>query len=312
MSEYGMPYMGSKSKIAASIALNFPKATHFYDLFGGGGAITHYMALHKQRNYKHFHYNEIKSDVTNLFCEAISGKYSYKTFKPPWVSREDFFKNKDTDAYVRCLWSFGNNQKTYLFSKDIEPYKRSMHMAIVFDTFDNLSSQVLRLDKWPHNIDSITKKRLYLKHLIEHYRKTNTLPKILHQYLDSKRLQQLRRLQELQQLEQLERLQRLQQLQQLPMLSMTSLSYEQVPIESDSVVYCDIPYKDTENYINTFDNKAFHDWAACQPFPVFISEYEIKDARFECVYTVEKRSLLSADKCVGNKLEKLYWNKVTL
>jgi site-specific DNA-adenine methylase len=35
-SNYGIPYMGSKSDIVASIALNLPPAENFYDLFGGG------------------------------------------------------------------------------------------------------------------------------------------------------------------------------------------------------------------------------------------------------------------------------------
>lgn len=36
--KYGMPYKGSKNKIAEWIIDQLPKAKHFYDLFGGGGA----------------------------------------------------------------------------------------------------------------------------------------------------------------------------------------------------------------------------------------------------------------------------------
>ena len=39
----GMPYMGNKRKLAkrivAKIRRDNPEAEHFYDLFGGGGAI---------------------------------------------------------------------------------------------------------------------------------------------------------------------------------------------------------------------------------------------------------------------------------
>ena len=35
---YGIPYKGSKNKIAESIIAQLPSAKHFYDLFGGGGA----------------------------------------------------------------------------------------------------------------------------------------------------------------------------------------------------------------------------------------------------------------------------------
>ena len=34
---YGMPYKGSKSRIAEEIISRMPRAKHFYDVFGGGG-----------------------------------------------------------------------------------------------------------------------------------------------------------------------------------------------------------------------------------------------------------------------------------
>ena len=34
--QYGLPYKGSKSKIAAKIFECFPDAENFYDLFAGG------------------------------------------------------------------------------------------------------------------------------------------------------------------------------------------------------------------------------------------------------------------------------------
>lgn len=34
---FGMPYQGSKNKLAKDIIEQMPPAEHFYDLFGGGG-----------------------------------------------------------------------------------------------------------------------------------------------------------------------------------------------------------------------------------------------------------------------------------
>ena len=193
MSNYGIPYMGSKDKIVASIAMNFPKAEHFYDLFGGGFSVTHYMLVNKSKNYSHFHYNEIKSDIVDLVKKSINGDFNYNKFKPEWISRDQFFKRLD-DPYVRICWTFGNNQKTYMFSPKIEPYKKSMHMAVVFDEFDDLSKEVLGFDVWPKNVKTIYQKRLYLRQKIEWYRVKNKLPKVLHQFLPSKQLERLQQL----------------------------------------------------------------------------------------------------------------------
>ena len=50
--KYGLPYKGSKNKIAGKIFDLFPQADNFYDLFCGGGALTHYALL--QKKFKHF------------------------------------------------------------------------------------------------------------------------------------------------------------------------------------------------------------------------------------------------------------------
>jgi len=321
MSEYGIPYMGSKAIIAPSICMMLPKATHFYDLFGGGFSMTHCMLKRFSHKYSYFHYNEIKSDVVDLVKRAINGEFNYSVFKPEWVSREDFFANKDSDAYIRCLWSFGNNQRTYLFG-DIEEYKKSMHQAVVFNEFDELAEQTLCFNKWPLIAQSVTQKRIYLRQKLEHYRVTK-IPDFLHKYLSQselsqlqsidnlRKLQQLERLERLQQLEQLlqlEQLQQLEQFQQLERLSFYAKSYDEINILPNSVVYCDIPYEGTSDY-GKFDRKKFLDWSASRKFPVYVSEYNIIDDRFKQVYSIDKRSMLKGGlKGDRNKSEKLYWN----
>lgn len=337
MGKYGMPYQGSKSSICDKLLNQLPKAENFYDLFGGGGAVSHAAAL--SGKYKNVFYNEIDSKITRLFRDAIAGKYSYEDFKPEWVSREEFHNRKTTDGYVALCWSFSNDQQTYLFSESIEPYKKSMHQAIVFEEFDELSSQVLGFDKW--GTECIKERRLFLRKKIEQYRKTR-IPEVLYPFLNKNQLgqleqiQQLRRLQQLQQLESLERLQqlellreigqlerlhrlqqlesleRLRQLQQLKGCTVTTNSedYRNIPILPNSVVYCDIPYKDTRGYSTPFDRRAFLDWAANAPFPVYISEYQLEDPFLE-MFITEKR-VLKCGSIEGKEKanEKLYWNMV--
>ena len=120
---YGLPYMGSKNRLAKEIVEFLPPCGTLVDLFAGGCAITHAaMLAGKWSNY-------IANDITDapkLFNAAIRGDYANET---RWISRDDFARMKDTDAYVRTCWSFGNNQKSYLYAKEIEPWKKALHHA---------------------------------------------------------------------------------------------------------------------------------------------------------------------------------------
>ena len=283
---YGIPYQGSKTKIIDKIARFFPNADHFYDLFGGGFSVTHYMLENRRKSFKHFHYNEIRPGLCELIKDAIDGKYNYDVFKPEWISRERFMEEKESNAYIKIIWSFGNDGRSYIFGKDIENQKRSMHQAVVFDEFDDFMMDTFKMDKWPNKL-SIQGKRLYLK-------------RVINQRVGLERLEQLERLERLEQLEQLEQLQQ-------PLL--TNLDYRQVLIEPNSVIYCDIPYQGTRDYGNTFSHKEFFDWAASQQRPLFISEYNVSDDRFYLLKEFKHRTTFSSG---GNNpvVEKLYGNKI--
>lgn len=125
--KYGLPYKGSKNKLAERIVSLLPKRTHLIDLFCGGCAVSHAALL--RNKYEHIHINDINWMCPTLFIDALNGKYQNET---RWISREDFFRMKDTDPYVAVVWSFGNNLRDYLYSKEIEPLKKAIHYAIFF------------------------------------------------------------------------------------------------------------------------------------------------------------------------------------
>lgn len=281
---WGIPYQGSKTKLVERIAKWFPNADHFYDLFGGGFSVSHYMLKMRSHSFKHFHYNELRPGMCELIRDAIDGKYNYDKFKPEWISRERFMIEKDQNPYIKIIWSFGNNGRGYLFGKEIENQKRSMHQAIVFDEFDSFMHNEIGLERWPNHL-TVDGKRLLIRRIV-------------------KKRKYLR----LQQLEQLERLQQLQQLEQLEQLQMTNLSYEKVNIEKNSVIYCDIPYKGTADYGNTFSHTKFFDWADSQENPVFISEYKIDDNRLFLLKEFSHRTTFS-NGLNSKVIERLYGNK---
>lgn len=128
MKRYGLPYMGSKNKIAKKIIDLFPKATNFYDLFCGGCAITH-CAMDNEK-FKNYIINDIQKGVPKLFINSINGKYKNEK---RWISREDFYKLKDSDEYIALVWSFGNKGESYLYTKEIEPWKKAYHYACFGD-----------------------------------------------------------------------------------------------------------------------------------------------------------------------------------
>ena len=123
---YGTPYKGSKNAICDRLAEAIPwkGISNFYDLFAGGCAMTHKMLL--GGHYAHCHANDMDGQGLRLFMNAASGKYRDEK---RWISREDFALLKGRDPYMACCWSFGNNQKNYLYSREMEPWKKALHHA---------------------------------------------------------------------------------------------------------------------------------------------------------------------------------------
>ena len=125
--------MGSKQKIADTIIAEIPKRKNFYDLFCGGCSITHAALLADK--WENYFANDIDPLMPQLFLASINGKYKNEK---RWISRDDFIKMKDSDGYVKTCWSFGNNGKNYLYSREIEPWKKALHYARVLNDFSLL------------------------------------------------------------------------------------------------------------------------------------------------------------------------------
>lgn len=122
---YGLPYKGSKNSIAKWVISNLPASHTFVDLFAGGCAVTHAAIL--SGKFGRFIANDI-TEYPQVFRDAIDGKYRNEC---RWISREDFFRLKDDDPYVRLCWSFGTGMQTYLYAPEVERFKKHMH-AIFF------------------------------------------------------------------------------------------------------------------------------------------------------------------------------------
>lgn len=210
---------------------------------------------------------------------AFNGEFKNET---RWISRDDFFKLKDTDYYVACCFSFGNNFKCYAYSKGIEQFKKAMHYSVVFND-NSLLSEFVNIDNLNYTSDNKQDRMIYLR-------------KYLCSFTDFKdkgiKLQNLER-----RLQSFERLQRLNELnnEQKDSIKFYSDDYQNIPLtDKDAVIYCDIPYANTKKYKHSFDYERFYLWAERQEIPIYISEYEMPKDRFVCVAEKEKKCKLSA------------------
>ena len=160
MAKYGIPYQGSKSNIADSIITFLPKGERFVDLFGGGFAMSE--CAMRSGKYKSFLYNELNPLLPELIKKAINGDFNYDKFKPEFVSREEFNEKKGKDGYIKYIWSFSNGGKNYLFSKELEPQKKSLHNFVVFGIKDDfIKTHFDDIDKYVKG-DDIYKRRILL------------------------------------------------------------------------------------------------------------------------------------------------------
>lgn len=285
-----IPYMGNKRKLATRIIntiidLKGHEFNNFYDLFGGGGSMS-IAALNLWG--VNVHYNELNKAIYNLMKHIKEGgEIPYK-----WVTREEFFEciKGDTwwDGLVQSCWSFGNKQSSYLYGKDIEDIKYLAHKVCVDKDKKALKELELltgfeiklNLNKNPQDV------RLQLKNIIEQNKSEI-------------------RLQHLEMLNLIEHLQRLQHLQHL---QISNLSYKDVEIKENSIIYCDPPYKGTGEYKEGgFNHDEFYNWALNNKTPVFISEYDMPK-EFQLVESFKHKSTLSATNNNKFVIENLYWN----
>lgn len=330
---YGLPYKGSKNRIAKKILDVLPAAPVLYDVFCGGCAITHAALL--SGKYSRVVANDINGMIPHAFETAITGGFRNED---RWISRDDFQRLYKTDPYVAICFSFGNNLHEYCYARDLEPYKRALHYAIFWkdtgpwrelcpETADALKRAVeseqdrhkrrisagraivtaLKAGLMNGTIDpAVMDKPIYKKIRKEKKPGLRLQPaesverlKSLETLENDERLQRLERLESLERFERLknletlqtdESLHRLQSLERLkritdvnvpPALTVTTGDYRALNFERGGIIYCDPPYKSTEErYGREFDFEAFYSWCDHQVNPVFISEYTMPEDRF--------------------------------
>ena len=293
---FGLPYMGSKNRIAkqliTEIIWNEPNAQIFIDLFAGGCAMSH--AALSSGKFKKVIANDINA-MPKLFKDATLGKYRNEK---RWISRDEFHKLKDTDMYVKSCWSFGNRGATYMYGEHLEPYKKAYHYARVLGDFSLFNQFAPYIEQ--ENGGNLRK---YIKDNYERIKQDYSKWLLTDIKYSSSSLQSL---------ESLERLQSLENLSDILETSQGSYKDFKLPKADECVIYCDIPYKGTQEYNHdgakiSFDYEAFYNWVrdkAKQGYKVYISEYQMP-SDFKEILTIDTNSRLN-DKSPKKVKEKLF------
>ena len=269
----GLPYVGSKKKISKKIVeiikQNFGTDKTVYDLFGGGGAITAELLI----NNMNVVYNEIDKSVCDMLSTVLVEDREW--LKTLLVSREEFMaiREKDIksvdDELKLLVNSFGNDRKSYLYSKELSNLKY------------NLAKQIIDIDD-----------------VFSGYKQTDTYKNAVKQLQQLQQLQQLGRLQQLQKLDLLEVNNK--DYREYSDIS-NSIIYLDPPYENATNKYKVKSFDSQSLYDWAFE--------MAKNNTVLISSYEVSDPRFEAVYEFKTARSTFQNGNSGKRYEKLFMVK---
>ena len=248
----GLPFLGSKKRVQKDIFTLYQylnpdwRTTPFIDLFAGGGAIGLYFAAKGVQDitmncYPEKYANALKTalfediDITTLIC-----------------TREEFFaidkeSTNGVDVLKRLCNSFGNDEKSYLYSKENSELKYNLAIEIIKN----------HPDTWGQ------------------YKQTQTYKDALKASTPEQQLEQLEQLSRSQQLEQIGQIGRVKRFNHKDNINIISKDYREVPIKKDAFYYLDPPYFNcvTKGY-SPIDFNEFICWIKQNNIKGILSHYE--------------------------------------
>ena len=287
--------MGSKRRLSREIVdhilMAHPNTKYVWDLFGGGGAIS--FEFLQRRQIERVVYNELNTGVVELLRKIQKDGITPEFYQ--WVDRDAYHKHKNDDDWFgglcKVVWSFGNNQSSYLFGKHIEDLKRQAHECVVngapFEldgiSFNNLQG------------NTINERRLRFRSILTANKKR----------FDLQQLERLEHFERLQQLQQLERLERFERFEQLNIFNQSAFDVVIDTPTDETIIYLDPPYKGTEKYQEEVRHDELKRYIDNSPYTIYLSSY---DFDLPVVKQMKHRSTLSST-ANNAVVEKLFCNK---
>ena len=120
-----------------------PSAVHFYDLLSGGGSMTE--AAYESKctlkdwsgravKWDNIQYNDINQGVYLLNKEIWEGVFNFEKAYNTWIRKDIFLITKDEPtswgAFVKFIWSFNQQSKSYVYCEKIELEKFFIHFIM--------------------------------------------------------------------------------------------------------------------------------------------------------------------------------------
>lgn len=322
MNSYGIPFKGSKNSLADWIFKYLPPAQNLYDIFAGGGAITHYALLNSK--WGNVYANDIGRGF-DLFLRCKSGELYLDPVRLNPINKKmvDFMEKKDFDVLAKtpytelepwqnwllAVWSYCADFTFYRCGKGerTESIKKMHNAAFHLDLkpMEELIGKDLSIVR---SIKDVFKRVSFIYKEMESSGLGET--NCCQQYGCMKRMNAI--------YESFHNPKG----QQLSMFFEventganfyhTNVDYREVEIRPNSIIYADPPYRDSK-YFNAysvkkgeFDSEAFYDWVEKQSAPVLISEYWMPEERFVCVSEHIQFGTTCMEECRTRKMEKLY------
>lgn len=131
---YGLCYFGSKNKVCSRIPILL--RSRAVDLFGGGGAISHYLAVHGAPSVL---YNEKNPQVAAAFAAALRGEFPEENLIG--LSQPERRRLADSDPVLAFLLAYSpghSDRSTY--AKEVEFGRRLNRFRVVRNA--SISSRV--------------------------------------------------------------------------------------------------------------------------------------------------------------------------
>lgn len=316
---YGVSYLGGKCTLASQLFAQFPGGYEtFVDPFAGGMSMSHYAALH---GFSRVIANDLDGLAMSIFREYVSGASLMRGF----VGRSQFNRyRRGTSglcALMRMIYGFSGNCYSYMYCKAREMYSQAVNDALFFCDFQPMrmifgERIASAMCDFRTGFDAETTLRN------QHIAFIHKLAELTGWSMKAAGIDDKKRMCPIDafRVNHIERIARLENLardkEACSRIEYHCTDYRNIEIPPHSLIYCDPPYlgRVSYGYAVDFNHADFLDWAEMQAKrgnAVFVSEYEIDDPRFVCVWAKCKK-IRMGNANSGHDVERLFTWRVSV